>query len=129
MTRLGRRTRLLLRAYPAGYRCAHAEEIAGTLLEATAAGRAWPLPRESRALIMAGLRARAAANGRLGMWAGLRLAALLGYELPRRDGGVIVFPGGTLTLKLSENAAGECSHLTDPATYQAITTANGNITG
>lgn len=100
-----------------------------------------------------------------------------GYEIPRRGGGVIVFPGGTLTLKLFENtgtgsvsstclftqtargrftighgtgryagitgsgkaratsiaitaknAAGKCLHLNDPATYQAITTANGNIT-
>jgi hypothetical protein len=101
-----------------------------------------------------------------------------GYEIPRRDRGVLVFPGGTLTLTLSENsaagsvsstclvtqtahgrftighgtgryakvtgsgkltvasigvaaknAAGECTHLTDPATYQAVTTANGSITG
>jgi hypothetical protein len=78
VTRLERRARLLLRAYPAGYRRDRGQEIAGTLLEATPAGRDWPLPRESGALIMAGLRARAAANGRLGTQAGLRLAALLG---------------------------------------------------
>jgi hypothetical protein len=101
-----------------------------------------------------------------------------GYEIPRHGGGVIVFPGGRLTLRLSENtgsgsagsstclftqtargsftighgtgryagitgsgkvrassiaitaksAAGKCIHLNDPATYQAITTANGSIT-
>ena len=78
MTRLERRARLLLHAYPADYRRDRGYEITDTLLEATPAGRDWPLPRESRALIMAGLRARAAANGRLGTWAGLRLAAMLG---------------------------------------------------
>ena len=100
-----------------------------------------------------------------------------GYEIPRRGGDVIVLPGGTLTLRLSENhgsdsgsstclftetargtftighgtgryagitgsgkartasiavtaknAAGQCIHVNNPATYQAITTANGTIT-
>jgi hypothetical protein len=100
-----------------------------------------------------------------------------GYEIPRSGGGLIVFPGGRLTLKLTENtgsgsasstclftqtgrgsftighgtgryagitgsgnastasiavtaknAAGNCIHLNDPATYQAITTANGRVT-
>lgn len=81
MTRLERRAQLLLRAYPAGYRRDRGEEIADTLLEATPAGRDWPLPRESRALVMAGLRARAAANGRLGTQTGLRLAAQLGIAV------------------------------------------------
>jgi hypothetical protein len=81
VTRLEWCARLLLRAYPADYRRDRGYEIADTLLEATPAGRDWPLPRESRALIMAGLRARAVANGRLGTWAGLRLAAMLGLAI------------------------------------------------
>ena len=28
----------------------------------------------------------------------------------------------------AKNAAGNCIHLNDPATYQAITTANGRVT-
>jgi hypothetical protein len=94
VTRLERRALLLLRAYPAGYRRDHGEEIAGTLLEATPAGRDWPLPRESRALIMAGLRARAAANGRLGTRAGLRQAALLGMAVYLAFPAAVSFLGG-----------------------------------
>ncbi|HEY6275182.1 MAG TPA: hypothetical protein VIX86_02515, partial [Streptosporangiaceae bacterium] len=81
MTRLERRGRLLLRAYPAGYRRERGEEILGTLLEATPAGRAAPLPRDSWALVMGGLRARAAHNRRLSTAASLRLAALLGASV------------------------------------------------
>ncbi len=78
MTTLERRCRLLLRAYPAAYRRERGEEIIGTLLEATPAGRSWPLARDVRALIVGGLRARAALNRRLTTAANLRIAALVG---------------------------------------------------
>ena len=78
MTALERRCRLLLRAYPAAYRQERGEEILGTLLEATPAGRSWPLARDVRGLAMGGLRARAARNRRLTTAANLRIAALVG---------------------------------------------------
>jgi hypothetical protein len=78
MTKLERRSRLLLAAYPAAYRRDRGEEIIGTLLEATPAGRSWPLARDVRGLIMGGLRARAALNRRLTTAENLRIAALAG---------------------------------------------------
>jgi hypothetical protein len=78
VTRLERRGRLLLRAYPAGYRQQRGEEILGTLLEASPPGRSWPRPRDSWALVLGGLRARAMHNQRLPIVASLRLATLLG---------------------------------------------------
>jgi hypothetical protein len=81
MSRLERRCRLLLRSYPAAYRRERGEEMVGTLLEATPAGRTSPLPRDSRALIMGGLKARAAQNRHLSTAANLRLAALLGVAI------------------------------------------------
>jgi len=81
MTTLERRCRRLLLAYPAAYRRARGEEMLGTLLEATAAGRAWPLPRDCRAIIMGGLRVRTAQNSRLSTPANLRLATTLGCLL------------------------------------------------
>jgi hypothetical protein len=78
MTNLERHCRLLLRAYPAAYRQDRGEEMVGTLLEATPAGRSWPLARDVRALAVGGLRARAALNRRLTTAANLRIAALVG---------------------------------------------------
>ncbi len=78
MTTLERHCRLLLRAYPAAYREDRGEEIIGTLLEATPAGRSWPLARDVRALAVGGLRARAALNRRLTTTANLRIAVLVG---------------------------------------------------
>jgi hypothetical protein len=78
MTTLERRCRLLLRAYPAAYRRDRGEEIIGTLLEATPAGRNWPLARDIRGLVMGGLRARAALNRRQTTAANLRIAVLAG---------------------------------------------------
>jgi hypothetical protein len=49
--RLERRARVLLRAYPADYRRDRAEEVIGTLLEATPDGRPFPSARDARALI------------------------------------------------------------------------------
>jgi hypothetical protein len=78
---LERHCRLLLRAYPAGYRRERGEEIIGTLLEADSGDRTRPPLRDSRALIAGGLRVRAAQNRRLGAAASLRLAALLGVAV------------------------------------------------
>jgi hypothetical protein len=55
---LERRCRLLLRAYPAWYRRERAEEMLGTLLEASPADRNWPSVRDARALVIWGLRVR-----------------------------------------------------------------------
>jgi hypothetical protein len=78
MTALERRCRLLLLVYPAGYRQDRGEEIVGTLLEATPAGRSWPLARDVRGLVMGGLRARAALNQRQTTAANLRTAVAVG---------------------------------------------------
>jgi hypothetical protein len=78
INRLERRCRLLLRLYPVTYRAERGEEIIGTLLEATPAGRTWPLPRDSRGLVAGSLRARAALNRRNTTVANLRVAALVG---------------------------------------------------
>jgi hypothetical protein len=79
--RLERRARTLLRAYPADYRRDRADEVIGTLLEATPAGRSFPSARDARALIAGGVRARAAVNRRLSTTANLRLALLLGLSI------------------------------------------------
>jgi hypothetical protein len=81
MTPLEQRYRLLLRAYPGRYRRERGEEIIGTLLEATPAGQNWPRPRDTRTLIMGGLRVRAGQDQRLTTAVNLRLAALLGVAL------------------------------------------------
>ena len=78
MSPLERHCQLLLRAYPAGYREVRGEEIVGTLLEATPPERSWPWPRDSRGLIVGGLRARAALNRQLTIGANLRIAVLAG---------------------------------------------------
>ena len=78
MSTLERRSRLLLRAYPAAYREARGEEIIGTLLEVTPEGRSWPLPRDICGLVTGGLRARATVNRRAHDVANLREAALVG---------------------------------------------------
>lgn len=78
MSTLERHCQLLLRAYPAAYREARGEEIIGTLLQATPPGQDWPQFRDARALVIAGLRARAAQNRRLTTIANVRTAALIG---------------------------------------------------
>jgi hypothetical protein len=55
---LERRCRGLLRAYPAWYRRGRGEEMLGTLLEASPPGRRWPSFRDTRALVIGGLRVR-----------------------------------------------------------------------
>ena len=78
MTTLERHCQLLLLAYPAAYREVRGDEIVGTLLEVTPPERSWPWPRDSRGLILGGLRARATFNRRLTTGANLRTALLAG---------------------------------------------------
>jgi hypothetical protein len=79
-SKLERRARALLRAYPAEYRHGRAEEIIATLLEAAPPGRSFPAAREAWSLIAGGRHARAARNRRPGAKASLRLALLLGIS-------------------------------------------------
>ncbi len=58
MTALERRFRWLLHAYPAWYRRERAGEMLDTLLEASPPVRRWPSIRDSRALVVGGLRVR-----------------------------------------------------------------------
>jgi hypothetical protein len=81
MNPIERRSRLLLRAYPASYRRDRGEEILGTLLEATPSRRQWPLARDVRALVIGGLRARAAQNRGRSMAVNLRLTVLIGVAV------------------------------------------------
>jgi hypothetical protein len=90
MSALERRYRRLLRAYPAGYRKESGEEMLATLLEAAPAGETWPSLRDARALVMGGLRVRAAQNHRLGTAANLRLSALFGVAMAL---GIVVASG------------------------------------
>ena len=80
-SRLERRCRRLLRAYPQPYRADRGEEILGTLLDAAPADRHWPPARDAWSLITGGLRVRAARNRQLPLAANLRLAALLAAAL------------------------------------------------
>jgi hypothetical protein len=81
VTRLERRARLLLRAYPPDYRADRAEEMLGTLLEAARPGQEWPSVRDARSFLRGGVAARAARNRRLGLRTSLRQAATLGLVL------------------------------------------------
>ena len=58
MTPLERHCGWLLRAYPAWYRRKRAGEMLGTLLEASPPGAKWPSGRDTRALVIGGLRVR-----------------------------------------------------------------------
>jgi hypothetical protein len=81
MNALERRCRVLLRAYPRWYRGLRGEEMLATLIEASESGQKWPSARDARALIIGGLRVRAAQDQRLTTGANLRLAAQLGAAL------------------------------------------------
>ena len=74
---LVRRTKLLLRFYPPGYRAHRGEEILDTLLETTRPGQGWPPAREVASVIGGGLRARRAANLNQGLRASLRHVGIL----------------------------------------------------
>jgi hypothetical protein len=80
-SRLERRVRLLLHAYPPGYRADRGAEMLGTLLEATPDGRDWPSARDSWSLLAGGTRARRASNRQPGPATSLRQAAVLGLAL------------------------------------------------
>ena len=81
MSPLEQRCRSLLRAYPRWYRRQRGEEMVATLLEASQLGQRWPSARDTRALIVGGLRVRATQDQRLTTAANLRLAAQLGAAL------------------------------------------------
>jgi hypothetical protein len=81
VTLLERHTRSLLRIYPAVYRLGRGEEIIGTLLEATPDGRTWPRVRDVRALVVGGLKARAAQNRQRTVGANLRVAVMAGLAI------------------------------------------------
>lgn len=81
MTALERHYRRLLRAYPTSYRAKRGDEMLGTLMEASAPDRRRPSLRDTRALIIGGLRVRGGQDQRLSTAAGLRLAGLLGAAL------------------------------------------------
>lgn len=78
MSPLERRCRLLLFGYPVGYRKDRGEEIIGTLLDATPEDRAWPLPRDVLALVIAGLGARFRLNRQRTTTTNVRIAVILG---------------------------------------------------
>jgi hypothetical protein len=80
MTPIEQRYQRLLRAYPGWYREQRGGEMLGTLMEAAPARR-WPSVRDTRALVLGGLRVRAGQDQRLGTRENLRLAALLGAVL------------------------------------------------
>jgi len=87
VTRLERRCRWLLRAYPGWYRRERAGEMLDTLLEASPPGRNWPSFREARALAIGSLRARGWAFFLSILWAGTGAAGagyifLLSTHLP-----------------------------------------------
>ena len=81
MSSLEWRCRWLLRAYPAWYRHQRGEEMLGTLMDDSPAGRRWPSPRDIRAMLIGGLRVRAGQHQRLSTPVNLRLAGLLGVAL------------------------------------------------
>ena len=78
MSALELRCRLVLLAYPAGHREKHGGEILGTLLEATPDGRAWPLPGDIAALVIAGLGARCGQNRQGTTWANVLIGVAIG---------------------------------------------------
>jgi len=98
LSRLERRARLLLRAYPPGYRRRRGEEILGTLLEATPPGRGWPPARDLTSVLRGGIAARRDTNRSPGAAASLRQATILAIALYlagmlSRELGYLGFPG------------------------------------
>ncbi|MEV4221791.1 hypothetical protein [Nonomuraea sp. NPDC049725] len=77
MSPLERHYRLLLRAYPSGYRSDHGDELLDVLLDAAGPGRARPPAREAGALLLGGMRARLTESAAGPAWAdGLHLGVL-----------------------------------------------------
>jgi hypothetical protein len=81
MTAIERHCRWLLLTYPRSYRENRGDEIVGTLLEASGPNRSWPSRRDTRALILSGLRVRAGLGQRLTVRASLLQSLLLAAVL------------------------------------------------
>jgi hypothetical protein len=79
VTGLERHCRWLLRAYTAWYRRKRAEEMLGTLLDASPPGKRWPSFRDARALVIGGIRTRGLVWRLSILWAGIG-AAGAGYS-------------------------------------------------
>ncbi len=77
MSKLEQRYRRLLLMYPRSYREARGGEMLGTLLESSAPGRSRPTVRDTRALILGGLKVRSGADQRLTVAESVRLVVLL----------------------------------------------------
>ena len=77
---LEKRYRMLLRAYPADYRCERADELIDTLIGDEPTNRRWPSPREAVSLVRGGLRVygggTAARPTAVLFWQGIHLGAL-----------------------------------------------------
>jgi hypothetical protein len=80
MSPLERRSRRLLRVYPAAYRKRRGEEMIGTLLEVTSDTRTWPRFCDVRALVIGGFRARATVNRQRTASLNLRVAVMAGIS-------------------------------------------------
>jgi hypothetical protein len=81
MSAIERHGRWLLYAYPRWYREDRADEMLGTLAEASGPDRSWPSLRDGRTLILGGLRVRAGMHQRLTAAASLSQAVLLAAVL------------------------------------------------
>lgn len=81
MSGLEARYRRLLRAYPAWYRQDRGEEMLDTLMEAAGTARSWPSARDTRALVLGGLRTRAWHGQRQTAAASLRTVVLFAAVL------------------------------------------------
>lgn len=81
MTRLERTYRLLLLAYPRGYREQRGEELVATLMDASAPGRQWPGVADAADLVAHGLQARAGARAFTGRGQVLAAAGPIGLGL------------------------------------------------
>lgn len=78
---LARRCRLLLLAYPRGYRTERGEEILGTLLDAATPGQRTPRLADAADIAVAGIRLRIGAPAMTGFDAGLAVAAPIALAL------------------------------------------------
>ncbi len=81
MSGIERHSRWLLLAYPRWYREDRGDEMVDTLLESAGADQAWPAFRDTRALILAGLRVRAGRQQRPAARVALTQALLLAAVL------------------------------------------------
>jgi hypothetical protein len=97
MTAIERRSRWLLFVYPRWYRQQRADEILGTLMEATGPDRSWPSSKDAWALILAGLRVRAGLGQRQTVRTNLSQALLFAAVLV-----LAAYSAGHLSLGVKE---------------------------